>query len=62
MAWPMSIKDACSVVAQVPKAGELRLFLIIASRQYYYCVDRVLLGPSRPILVSALSSHRDASP
>ena len=62
MAWPMSIKDACSVVAQGTKGGELRLFFIIASHYHYYCVDRVLLGSCRPILVSALSSHRDASP
>ena len=31
MAWPMSIKDACSVITQLPKAGELRLFFIIPS-------------------------------
>ena len=62
MAWPMSIKDACSVITQLPKAGELRLFFIIPSPHHYYRVDRFLLGPSRPILVSALSSHRTASP
>ena len=62
MAGPMSIEDACSVITELPKAGGLRFPFIVASPHLEYRVDRFLLGPSRPILVSALSSHRNASP
>ena len=36
MAGPMSIEDACCVITELPKAGELHLSFIIASPTHYY--------------------------